>query len=137
MVASKDPQQSKSQKKEFPLRDIARTRSASFTECYANLCQTVQTQWDVQLRFSRTGMAADEKPSLEEQCVVILSYAQAKALANLLAKLIADYEKEFGEIRLPSGPGKCSPLQSSGGVDQCSLLFLFDFRKGCFPSAFG
>lgn len=87
------------------------TQATDYRESYANSVQVRVSVWDFQLVF---GLASSESPdqvTIRNRDAVYLSPQQAKALLNLLAHNVAQYEQAFGTLALepqnqnfPPGP---------------------------------
>jgi flagellar protein FlaG len=86
------------------------TQAPDYRESYANSVQVRVSVWDFQLVF---GLAMSESPdqvTIRNRDAVYLSPQQAKALLNLLAHNVAQYEQAFGTLALepqhnfPPGP---------------------------------
>ncbi len=87
------------------------TQAPDFRESYANSVQVRVSVWDFQLVF---GLASSESPdqvTIRNRDAIYLSPQQAKALLNLLAHNLAQYEQAFGTLALepqnhnfPPGP---------------------------------
>jgi len=65
---------------------------------YANSIQTLVSFTDITLLVGQTGYGPDGEHEMWEVARLNLSPQHAKALAELLTKRIADYEKAFGPI---------------------------------------
>lgn len=80
-------------------------QTADFRESYANSVQVRVSVWDFQLVF---GMASSDSPdqvTIRNHDAIYLSPQQAKALLNLLAHNVAQYEQAFGTLALePQNP---------------------------------
>ena len=87
------------------------TQAPDYRETYANSVQVRVSVWDFQLVF---GVASSETPdqvTIKNQNAVFLSPQQAKALLNVLAQNLAQYEQAFGTLNIepqaanfPRGP---------------------------------
>ena len=76
------------------------TNTADYREQYANSVQMRVSLWDFFLMFGTVNQAAPDSVTIQNFQGVYLSPPQAKALANLLAQNLKQYEAAFGEIRL-------------------------------------
>ena len=86
-------------------------QTPDYRESYANSVQVRVSVWDFQLVF---GLASSESPDLvniRNHQAIFLSPQQAKALSNVLAQNLAQYEQAFGVLNLepqsqnfPQGP---------------------------------
>ena len=86
-------------------------QTPDYRESYANSVQVRVSVWDFQLVF---GLASSESPdqvNIRNHQAIFLSPQQAKALNNVLAQNIAQYEQAFGVLNLepqsqnfPHGP---------------------------------
>lgn len=76
---------------------------------YSNHLQALWTPSDVRIRFGELIRItnAEDGPrvfTIEDRAAVTLSWTQAKYLHNVLAKIIDDYEKLNGELKVPEIP---------------------------------
>ena len=76
------------------------TNTADYREHYANSVQMRVSLWDFFLMFGTVNQTAPDSVTIQNFQGVYLSPPQAKALANLLAQNLKQYEAAFGEIRL-------------------------------------
>src|SRR5271165_7562329 len=86
-------------------------QTPDYRESYANSVQVRVSVWDFQLVF---GLASSESPdqvTIRNHQAIFLSPQQAKALSNVLAQNLAQYEQAFGTLNLepqshnfPQGP---------------------------------
>lgn len=74
--------------------------TADYREAYANSVQMRVSLWDFFLLFGTVNQTAPDSVTIQNFQGVYLSPPQAKALANLLAQNLKQYEAAFGEIRL-------------------------------------
>jgi flagellar protein FlaG len=86
------------------------TRTGDYRETYANSVQIRVNLWDFFLMFGTINQTAPDAVNIANFQGVYLSPPQAKALANLLAQNLKQYEAAFGEIRLEAQP-QAGPLQ--------------------------
>jgi flagellar protein FlaG len=86
------------------------TNTPDYRETYANSVQMRVSLWDFFLMFGTVNQTAPDAVTIQNFQGVYLSPPQAKALANLLAQNLKQYEAAFGEIRLEA--------QNSGNVIQ-------------------
>src|SRR5579884_3951457 len=85
-------------------------QTAEYRENYANSVQVRVNLWDFFLMFGRVNQTAPDSVSIENFQGVYISPQQAKALSNVLAQNLSQYEATFGEIHLePHVAG--SPIQ--------------------------
>jgi hypothetical protein len=80
---------------------------ADFRENYANSVQVRVSLWDFYLMFGTIAQSGPEAVQIHNFQGVFLSPQQAKALSNVLAQNVQQYEAAFGEIKLephPAGP---------------------------------
>lgn len=78
--------------------------SADYREGYANSVQLRASLWDFFLMFGTVRQQTPEAVTIQNFQGVYLSPQQAKALLNVLATNVQQYESTFGEIRLePQG----------------------------------
>ncbi|HEV8189444.1 MAG TPA: DUF3467 domain-containing protein [Pyrinomonadaceae bacterium] len=78
---------------------VATVKAADYRESYANSVQVQISVWDFRLNFSRTEQTP-EQLIIKEFQAIDLSPQQAKAVCNLLAQNLAQYERTFGPINL-------------------------------------
>lgn len=86
---------------------IHMTSTADYRESYANSVQVRVSLWDFFLSFGTIAQSAAEHVAITNFQGIFLSPQQAKALTNVLAQNIQQYESAFGEIKLepnPAGP---------------------------------
>jgi flagellar protein FlaG len=89
--------------------EIHITQSADFREGYANSVQIRVSVWDFLLLFGTMTQTAADSVQIANFQGVYLSPQQAKALSNILAQNVAQYESTFGEIKLdPRATGPMS-----------------------------
>ncbi|MBN9658459.1 DUF3467 domain-containing protein [Paludibaculum fermentans] len=78
--------------------------AADYREGYANSVQLRASLWDFFLMFGTVRQQTPEAVTIQNFQGVYLSPQQAKALLNVLATNVQQYESTFGEIRLePQG----------------------------------
>ncbi len=83
---------------------VQTSQTDDYREGYANSVQIRVSLWDFFLMFGTAVQTAPDAVDLKTFQGVYLSPQQAKALSNLLAQNVAQYEAAFGEIRLePKG----------------------------------
>ena len=90
-----------------PAPKIQMTNTADYRETYANSVQVRVSLWDFFLSFGTIAQSAAENVAITNFQGIFLSPQQAKALTNVLAQNIQQYESAFGEIKLepnPTGP---------------------------------
>ncbi len=87
--------------------------SSDYRERYANSVQLRASLYDFFLQFGLVSQTAPDMVTIENFQGIYLSPQQAKALANVLAQNIQQYEAAFGEIRLEPQSGS-----NAGGVIQ-------------------
>lgn len=76
-----------------------------YRENYANSVQLRMSLWDFLLTFGLMRQTAPETVVIQSFQGIYLSPQQAKALLNVLATNIQQYEAAFGEIRLEPQTG--------------------------------
>ena len=87
-------------KEQVNLRNLPRRRAAHYMEAYSNHCEVSRTPNDFSLRFSRLSTSVEKGKTtheLEEQCTVCLAFPQAKALQELLKRLVDEHEAEMAK----------------------------------------
>ena len=83
-----------------PAPKLHLTNTADYRETYANSVQVRVSLWDFFLMFGTINQSAPDAVTISNFQGIFLSPPQAKALANLLAQNLKQYEAAFGEIRL-------------------------------------
>ena len=85
---------------------ISLTNTADYRESYANSVQVRVSLWDFFLSFGTIVQSTNEAVAIRNFQGVFLSPQQAKALVNILAQNVTQYESAFGEIKLePNAAG--------------------------------
>jgi len=87
------------------------TNSADYRETYANSVQVRVSLWDFFLLFGTINQTAPDSVTIVNHQGLFLSPQQAKALANVLAQNITQYESTFGEIKLEAQPPSGKVIQ--------------------------
>jgi hypothetical protein len=94
---------------EQPQLNLAQT--PDYRESYANSVQVRASVWDFQLIFGTASSETPDQVTIRNHNAIFLSPQQAKALCNVLAQNIAQYEQAFGALNLepqsqgfPQGP---------------------------------
>ena len=82
---------------------ITLNKTETYRESYANSVQIRLAIWDFFLVFGTLEQQSPDQIQIENFQGIYLSPQQAKALSNLLAQNISQYEKAFGAISL-EGP---------------------------------
>ena len=82
-----------------PMHPLPYRRSAEFRVVYANSVRFATAPWDFSLVFGQTIVDQIDDLHIEDQVTISLSPQTAKAMADILNKNLADYERQFGEIR--------------------------------------
>jgi flagellar protein FlaG len=83
------------------------TNTTEYRENYANSVQVRVSLWDFFLSFGTINQTTPDAVAIHNFQGIFLSPQQAKALTNVLAQNIQQYETAFGEIKLepnPAGP---------------------------------
>ncbi len=87
------------------------TQTPDYRESYANSVQVRVSVWDFQLVFGLASSESPEQVNIRNHQAIFLSPQQAKALSNVLAQNLAQYEQAFGALNLdpqsqtfPHGP---------------------------------
>ncbi len=76
------------------------TATEAYREGYANSVQVRMSVWDFLLVFGTLSQNAPDEVQLRNFQGVYLSPQQAKALCNVLAHNLAQYEQTFGPLAL-------------------------------------
>jgi hypothetical protein len=82
---------------------VPRQQAADFVSVYANNATLATAYYDITTMFSEIQADKDGKILIVEKCRIVMNPAHAKALANALNKAAAQWESQFGELRLPPG----------------------------------
>ncbi|HTS76303.1 MAG TPA: DUF3467 domain-containing protein [Bryobacteraceae bacterium] len=88
---------------------IQLSQTAEYRESYSNSVQVRVSLWDFFLSFGTITHNAPDQVHINNFQGIFLSPQQAKALANVLAQNIQQYESTFGEIKLE--PRAAGPIQ--------------------------
>jgi Protein of unknown function (DUF3467) len=88
------------------VRSFTFRRGADFHVIYANSVRFATAPWDFSLVFGQTIVDKIDDVYIEDKVTVTLSPQTAKAMADILNRNLADYERQFGEIRY-------TPIQAS------------------------
>src|ERR1700712_5158820 len=72
----------------------------NYREGYANSVQVRMSVWDFQLVFGTMHQSSAEEVKIENFQAIYLSPQQAKALLNVLAHNVQQYEQTFGQLEL-------------------------------------
>lgn len=72
---------------------------------YANNLGIGMTVFDVVVTFGEVMGIRDGRAVIQQRVKVIMPPLLAKIFSGNLAKVVADYEKSFGEIKVPEGAG--------------------------------
>jgi len=86
-------------------------QTPDYRESYANSVQVRVSVWDFQLVFGLASSESPEQVTIRNHQAIFLSPQQAKALSNVLAQNLAQYEQAFSALNLepqsqnfPRGP---------------------------------
>jgi hypothetical protein len=88
---------------------IQLSQTAEYRESYSNSVQVRVSLWDFFLSFGTITQNAPDQVHIHNFQGIFLSPQQAKALANVLAQNVQQYESTFGEIKLE--PRAAGPIQ--------------------------
>jgi flagellar protein FlaG len=83
-----------------PAPKIQLSTTADYRENYANSVQVRVSLWDFFLMFGTIHQSTPEAVAIQNFQGIFLSPQQAKALSNVLAQNVQQYESAFGEIKL-------------------------------------
>ncbi len=75
-------------------------KTSDYRETYANSVQVRMNVWDFFLVFGTFQQSAPEEVEVNNFQGIYLSPQQAKALVQILAHNVQQYEQTFGEIKL-------------------------------------
>ena len=76
------------------------TRSANYSQLYANNVNVNVTNWDFLLDFGKVVNVSEKEVQIVIDLGVYLGPGQAKALAIALSQSVNAYEQQFGEVAL-------------------------------------
>jgi hypothetical protein len=79
-------------------------RMPDYREGYANSVQVQKSVWDFRLTFGTAYQDTAEQITINTFQTIYLSPQQAKALSNVLAQNVLQYEHAFGTISLEPRP---------------------------------
>jgi hypothetical protein len=79
-----------------------RVRTERFQQVYANNVQIGFSSFDMALSFGQIVGDQDGKAVIEEMTRVIVTREIGKLLIGLLMANVANYEQQYGEIRIPT-----------------------------------
>lgn len=88
-------------KNDQPKRKRVANKSPQYFSLYANDVQSMLTVWDLRLVFGEIESATPGELVVTTHCDVVMSPMHAKSLLRMLTRVMSDYEKKFGPIRLP------------------------------------
>jgi len=94
-----------------PPTKIQLSNTSDYREGYANSVQVRVSLWDFFLMFGTVNQTAPDAVSIQNFQGVFVSPQQAKALLNVLAQNITQYEATFGEIKLEQQPPPGKSIQ--------------------------
>ena len=96
---------------QLPPTKIQLSNTADYREGYANSVQVRVSLWDFFLMFGTVNQTAPDAVSIQNFQGVFVSPQQAKALLNVLAQNVTQYEATFGEIKLEQQPPAGKSIQ--------------------------
>lgn len=82
--------------------ELPRIRGEHFQLIYSNWVQAGRTPWDIALVFGQVQEVEPNKTAISEVATIVMTPQLAKALIATLATTIKDYERDNGEIPIPS-----------------------------------
>jgi hypothetical protein len=77
------------------------TKASDYRNVYANNAIVKVSTWDVSLNFGQVIGEESGVPKIESSVSVTMSREMAKVLSGILSTHIMEYEKQFGEIKIP------------------------------------
>lgn len=89
------------QLQQIPIGKAEFVKAPGYKTIYANQFQIGMTPFDVQLVLAQASMAGGVGVN-EIQATLFLSPQEAKTVASLMTKVVADYERQFGPIGVSS-----------------------------------
>jgi hypothetical protein len=96
--------------------DMIMTKSDDYRNIYANNANVRFSTWDVAVNFGQVVGEKDNQAVVETLATVTMSRELAKVLTGILTAHITQYEKDFGEIKIPIFRNK--DAQSGRGDDE-------------------
>jgi hypothetical protein len=96
---------------QLPPTKIQLSNTTDYREGYANSVQVRVSLWDFFLMFGTVNQTAPDAVSIQNFQGVFVSPQQAKALLNVLAQNVTQYEATFGEIKLEQQPPPGKSIQ--------------------------
>src|ERR1700761_1853302 len=90
--------------------NVVLKRMPEYREGYANSVQVQKSVWDFRLTFGTAYQETAETITINAFQTVYLSPQQAKALSNVLAQNLIQYEQTFGQISLEPRPASQGPI---------------------------
>ena len=84
------------------LGSLPSRQAQDFMRIYGSLVTVTSNVFDMSIIFGQPITDNPDAPYVEQKASVTMSWQAAKALAHLLISTIRNYERQVGEIRLPS-----------------------------------
>jgi hypothetical protein len=86
---------------EAPAKDAVRFNTSNLKSSYANVCNATSSKEEVVLNFglNQSWERATQELEVELTDRIVLSPFAAKRLSQLLAKLVGEYERRYGELK--------------------------------------
>ena len=83
-----------------PQPKVKLEQATDYRESYANSVQVQMSVWDFRLSFGTAHQETADEITINTFQAIYLSPQQAKALWNVLAQNLAQYEQTFGQLAL-------------------------------------
>ncbi|MDA1316188.1 MAG: DUF3467 domain-containing protein [Acidobacteria bacterium] len=80
------------------ISELTQVRAPGFIEIYVNNANAGFSFQDLRLIFSQVVIDRDN-PYVEDRAAITMNWEHAKALRDLLDRLVSQYETDVGEIR--------------------------------------
>jgi len=100
----------------LPIGDSPVVRSPNFQTIYSNVVRAGFTPWDVRVTLGQVIEPEISTTQTEEQVTFVMSPQHFKAMLNVLNKVLATWETQFGQVSavnaynvLPMGEGAEAP----------------------------
>jgi hypothetical protein len=95
----------------FDLEKLQRLQAPGFVSVYANNTNSTNSFYEVRLLFGQIIGRPDAAPIVEDSVMVTMTWEHAVRVRDMLSRILADYERDQGPIRLmkESSPPKQPP----------------------------
>ena len=89
----------------MPMGNLPIKRAQDFVRVYGSVVAASSSPWDISFTLGQPIIDDPESIHIEQRVAVTMSWQAAKALAQILASNVRNYESQFGPMRL-------TPLQT-------------------------